>query len=87
MLAGALVAAGGGSIYLMWKHKDFVIASKKTGERYKEDFDLIILKYSTISEREKDINILLRKCVKSLCIECFQANTDDFIEQLDKEDI
>lgn len=87
LLAAAIVALGSGSIYLLWKHKDFVLSSKKVGERYKEDFDLIVNKFPTVEEREKNINILLRKCVKSLCIECFQANSDEFQANLEKEDI
>ena len=87
LLAAAIIALGSGSIYLLWKHKDFVLSSKKLGERYKEDFDLIVNKFPKIEEREKNINILLRKCVKSLCIECLQANSDEFQANLEKEDI
>ena len=86
ILAAAIVAVGGGSVYLIWKHKDFVILSKKIGERYKNDYDGIISKYQDIYLRENDINQLMRRCVKSLCIECFQANNDAFIQKLENED-
>ena len=86
VLAATLVVLGGSSIYLLWKNKKFVISSRKIGERYKEDFDAILFKYEDLSLREKEINILLRKCVKSLCIECFNANTDAFKEKLENED-
>jgi len=87
VLAATLLVLGGGSIHLLWRHRVFVLASKEVGERYKLDFDMIVGNFPKVQDREEQINVLLKQCVKSLCIECFSANTDAFKERMDREDI
>jgi len=87
LLAAALVLAGGGSIRLLWKHSGFVLSSKKVGERYKVDFDMIVESHERSDDREAQINALLKNCVISLCVECFTANTEAFKNKMEKEDI
>lgn len=81
VLAAAIAVLGGQSIYLIWKHREFLAIQKVVGDEYKQKFELIISQYSD-KEREKYINLLMKDCVKSLCIHAYQINSDEINEKL-----
>jgi hypothetical protein len=75
VLAAALAILGGQGVYLVWKHRVFMLAQKRVGANYKRKFDTI---RKTYSEEEKFVKIeeLMKECVISLCIEAYQINND-----------
>jgi hypothetical protein len=82
VLAAILAASVGVNIYIIWNNRDFIIASKKVGDRYKEDFDFIASEISDVSTRIRPIERLLYQCVVSLCREAFNTSSDEMINQL-----
>lgn len=80
LAAGVALAAGGG-VYLIWEHKDVYLAHEKIGKRYKIDFEIIADKYSKLSERSSHVESLLKRCVKSICIEVFTISSDEFFNK------
>jgi hypothetical protein len=86
ILAAILAASVGISVYVIWNNREFVLASKKVGDRYKGDFDFIVGEISDISTRVRPIERLLYQCVVSLCREAFNISSDEMINQLVGED-
>jgi hypothetical protein len=84
VIAAAIAALGGQSIYLIWKHREFLAIQKTIGDEYKKKFEFILLKNSN-KEREKYINLLIKDCVKSLCIHAYQINSDEINEKITSE--
>lgn len=84
-LAGAVALAGGGGIYLVWKHKDVYLTHEKIGKRYKIDFEKITSKYSNLIERSSHVESLLKRCVKSICIEVFNISSDEFVKKVSED--
>jgi predicted peroxiredoxin len=82
VLAAILAASVGVSVYVIWNNRGFVIASKKVGDRYKEDFDFIVSEIPDVSTRIRPIERLLYQCVVSLCREAFNISSDEMINQL-----
>ncbi len=86
VLAAAVAMLGGSGIYLIWEHRVFLIAQKKVGSRYKDEFDCI-LKNTTSLDKNKieSIENLMKKCVISLCIEVYQINNDSAHSEIEAE--
>jgi hypothetical protein len=86
ILAAAVAIMGGGSIYLIWKNRQFLLAQKVIGERYKNEFDLILKQHPVIEEnRVIKIERLMKQCVVSLCVEAFQINSDEAKEKIEND--
>lgn len=81
LLAATIAIAAGASatvpIILAWKHRKVVIAVKKVGKSYKLHFEEILLKSKLVSDREKLINELHRKCSTEIINEVFNINIQD----------
>ena len=82
VLAAATAVLTGGGIYLLWKKRDVYLAHAEVGKRYKKDFDGILRNYPERDARKPHIHSLLRKCVKSICVEVFTINSDEFMEKV-----
>lgn len=80
VLAVSIGILGGGGIYLVWKNKDVYLAHEKIGKRYKSDFENLIEKYSG-EELYSRIEELLKRCVRSICIEVFNISSDEFVNK------
>jgi len=83
ILAVGVGILGGGGIYLVWKNKDVYLAHEKIGKRYKTDFENLVEKYSG-EELYPRIEELLKRCVRSICIEVFNISSDDFVNKASK---
>lgn len=81
VLAAAIAALGAQSIYLIWKHKEFVLSQKAVGDEYKTKFELI-RKSASHASINSEIESLMKQCVASLCIHAYQANSDDVHEKI-----
>ncbi len=77
VLAAVVATIGGGAIVMIWKNRKYMVDIKKVGDNYKTDFDSIVEKYKTVEHRATEIENLLTKCVKSICIEVYQFNYDE----------
>ena len=78
LLAAALVLiGGGGSILLIWKHRKVLFAAKWIGKAYKSDFETIVDKFESISDREQPINTLHHKCVIKIVEAVFNVNMEE----------
>lgn len=84
VLAATIAVLGGKSIYLIWKHREFLAIQKIVGDEYKQKFEFIKLEYSE-NQQEKYINLLMKDCVKSLCIHAYQINSDAINENITPE--
>ena len=86
VLAAAIALMGGNSVYLIWKNRQFLIAQKIIGERYKSEFDFV-LKHHPAREENRIIKIekLMKQCVVSLCVEAFQINSDEAKEKIEND--
>lgn len=84
-LAVAVAILGGGGIYLVWKNKDVYLAHEKIGKRYKKDFEDIIENYPSLIERSSYIENLLKRCVKSICVEVFSISSDEFANKVSED--
>ena len=80
ILAVSVGILGGRGIYLVWKNKDVYLAHEKIGERYKLDFENLIEKYSG-EELYSRVEELLKRCVRSICIEVFNISSDEFVNK------
>lgn len=85
ILAAGLVTIGGGGIYLLWRNREVLMAQEKIGVRYKVDFDSICEKHPDVETRAPHIEKLMRQCVRSLCTEAFNINSDEFINKAEEE--
>ena len=81
VLAAALSSLAGGGIYLIWKNKEVYIAHSKIGKRYKTDYNVLINQYDDMNQRATHIDKLMSKCVKSICVEVFNINSDEFVSK------
>ena len=86
-LAMALVAlTGGGFVYKLWKNRDVLLTMKKVGLAYATGFHQILDDHQVLEDRTKPVEALMKQCVKSICIEVFEASNPEFIQKLDEED-
>jgi hypothetical protein len=79
VLAAGVAILGGGGIYLVWKNKDVYLTHEKIGKRYKVDFDNLVNRYPNLDERSSRIHDLLKRCVKSICVEVLNISSDEFV--------
>ncbi|MEZ4710593.1 MAG: CHAT domain-containing protein [Caldilineaceae bacterium] len=75
-LAAILAVGTGASVYIIWDNREFITASKKVGDRYKKDFELIVTEIQDLQTRARPIEKLLDKCIVNLCREAFNTNYD-----------
>jgi len=86
VLAVAVALMGGSSVYLVWKNRQFLLAQKRIGERYKNEFDSILKQHPIIDKnRITKIEKLMKQCVVSLCVEAFQINSDEAKEKIEND--
>jgi hypothetical protein len=86
LLAVAVATMGGGAIYVIWINRQFLLAQKVIGERYKNEFDSILKQHPAIEEnRVIKIEKLMNQCVVSLCVEAFQINSDEAKEKIEND--
>jgi hypothetical protein len=85
-LAAAVLALGGSGIYLVWKNRDVYTAHAAIGKQYKKDFDDLQTTYPELESRTPYIHSLMNQCVRSICVEVFSINSDNFMNKLDEEE-
>ena len=85
VLAAAVAIMGGSSVYLTWKNRQFLLAQKKIGERYKSEFDSVLERFPILENRIIEIEKLMKQCVVSLCVEAFQINSDEAKEKIEDD--
>ena len=82
-LAAAIAVLGGGGVYLVWKHREFLMAQERVGSRYKLEFEqLSDRKDQDPGSHVQAVEKLIKQCVVSLCVEVFQINNDDAREKI-----
>lgn len=86
VLAASLAVFSGGGMFLLWRHREVMIAQEAVGVRYKADFDSICERHSDLEKRAPHIEKLMRQCVASLCTEVFNINSDEFIKRAQEDD-
>lgn len=86
VLAAALAAMSGGGAYLFWKNRVMLLAQERIGQRYKEDFDSICNRYPNIEARVVPVEKLMRQCVRSLCIEVYNINSEAFVNKATEDE-
>jgi hypothetical protein len=86
LLAASLVVMGGGGIYLLWNNRDVLIAQERVGSRYKDDFDSICQEHTDFKDRVAPLEKLMRQCVRSLCTEVYNINSDAFVKKATEDE-